>query len=120
MPVILNDALGIAQFLAKVRGEQAVPYLLAIETLTLDNWKAAKSELQLSQGHTTKEGYINAIVTHFVNTSNVENHYVVGNLGILPGLQPSALELITYTAGTLHAVTRVANHIVVDQNKPLQ
>ena len=38
----VNDALGLAQFLVQHRGEEATLYLLAIEGISIDKWRAAK------------------------------------------------------------------------------
>ena len=88
MPDIVSDVLGIAQFLTKSRGEEAISYLLAIERLTLENWKEGKELLPLpgaqQRNRTTKEGYIKDIVSYFVDTPT-ETRYLVADLAICPG-----------------------------------
>ena len=119
MPDIVCDALGIAQFLTKSRGEEAINYLLAIERLTFENWKEGKELLPLppaqQRNRHTKEGYIKDIVTYFIDNPT-ENRYLVADLAICPGFQPHALELISYSAGTLHAVKHLANNIANNSN----
>ena len=114
----VNNALGLAQYLTQHRGVEAVSYLLAIENLSLDDWKVAKEKLaaavQTNRHH--KEGHIKDIVNCFVNNV-INTRYLVENLALVPGFQPKALELVSYTAGTLCAVRHFADRIVAQSDK---
>ena len=115
---VVNDALGLAQFLTKHRGEEAVEYLLAIENLKFLEWKEAKELLPIDNkiNRQTKEGHIRDIVSCFVN-NDIEKRYLVANLALCPGFQLEALQLISYTAGTFYAVKKVADKIVKHSEK---
>ena len=80
MPDVVNDALGLAQFLCQHKGEEAVSYLLAIEEITLIEWKLAKELLSEATqiNRQTKEGNIKDIVSVFVN-KDINTWYLVAN-----------------------------------------
>lgn len=101
----INDCLGIAQYVTAHLSEvDAVRYLLTISTLSYEDWRKAKELLPGTclTNKNTIEGNIKEIVAVFQNS--VETKYLVENLGILPGLQSPALQLISYTNATLWAV----------------
>ena len=72
--VVVNDALGLAQFLTKAKVEKAVGYVLGIDTLSFNDWKKAKEILPLpalqQKGRIFKEGCIKGVVTFFINTES--------------------------------------------------
>ena len=115
---VVNDPLGLAQFVTQHRGENAISYLLAIEGISIDEWKAAKALLAdvVQSNRHTKEGYIKDVVNCFIN-NDIETRYLVANLALCPGFQREALELATYSAGTLHAVKYIAKNIVANSEK---
>ena len=112
MTDVINDCLGISQFITQHLGEEATAYLLAIQDITSKDWKAAKALLlgSTQTNRLTKEGHIKDIVSYFVN-NDVPTRYLVANLSLCPGFQKSALELASYTAGTLYAVKHISNSI---------
>ena len=106
MPDVVNIALGLAQYITNcMNEEQAVSYLLAVESLTLQDWKGAKLLLPGADltNRQTREGTVKDIVNCFIN-ENIEDDYLVKDLSILPGLSRPALELISYNLATLYAI----------------
>ena len=102
----LNDALGVCQYITgQLDDNEAVRYLLSIESLSFDAWRRAKEILPGTciTNKTTIEGNIKEIISVFRN-ENVKVKYCVENLGILPGLQAESLQLMNYCSSTLHAV----------------
>ena len=103
---VVNDALGIAQYICGcMNEEQAVVYLLAIERLTLQDWKTAKLLLENADptNRQTREGTLKDIVNYFQNIA-VEEEYLVKDLSILPGLSKPALELVSFNQSMLYAI----------------
>ena len=110
---VVNDALGLAQYITQhLDQEEATLYLVAIEGLSVADWKKAKENLPevVSSNRQTKEATIKDIVSVF-SSKSVTTRYLIANLGLLPGLQPAALALASYTASTLRAVKCVAEGI---------
>ena len=102
----LNDALGISQFItSQLDDNDAVRYLLSIESLNFDAWRRAKEILPGTcvTNKNTIEGNIKEIITVFRN-ENVKVKYCIENLSILPGLQAESLQLMNYCSSTLHAL----------------
>lgn len=109
-PIVLNDALGITQYISGHLGvEEATTYLLAIEELSLEIWRSANRALPIpgTTERRTKEAYIKEILTIFTN-HEIKVKYVIGNLSICPGLSPAALQLASYVQSQAYAVRRVA------------
>lgn len=106
---IVNDALGLAQFLCQNLNEnQAVVYLQAIDGLSKDNWKEAKTFLDTvdKTARHTKEGNIRDIVQVFKNT-DITDRFVVANLSLVPGFQTACLELYSYVQSSVQALQTV-------------
>ena len=111
MVVVINDALGITQFITQTLGiDEATTYLIAIEDLTIDDWRTAAKVLPLpgSSDRRTKEAFVKAIVTVFINT-DIAEQYVVGNLAILPGLNAECVKLGSYMLSQTWALKRLNN-----------
>ena len=64
MTDVINDCLGISQFITQHLGEEATAYLLAIQDITSKDWKVAKALLlgSIQTNRLTKEGHIKDIV----------------------------------------------------------
>ena len=85
MPDVVNDCLGLAQYLTQHLGREATDYLLTIP-LSTDEWKEAKGILlqqaapksKLPSRH-TKEGAIRDCVEIFVD-SQPTDRFLVANL----------------------------------------
>ena len=110
-----NDCLGLCQYITKqLDDSEALRFLLTVDTLTFDDWKLAKELLPGTcvTNKTTIEGNIKEVISVFRN-SKVDANYCVYNLGILPGMQPSSLQLMSFTSSTLFAV----KHSVVAAEK---
>ena len=106
MTEVVDNGLGLTQYIcANMNEEQALNYLLAVEPLTLQDWKASRALLPDANttNRQTKEKCIEDIIYVFKNTS-VDTTYLVRNLAILPGLSPTAIQLISYSQANLYAV----------------
>ena len=102
----LNDALGLCQYITQhLDDNEAVRYLLSIESLNFEAWRRAKDILPGTcvTNRNTIEGNIKEIISVFRN-EEVKVKYCIENLGILPGLQIESLQLMNYTSSTLRAV----------------
>lgn len=110
-----NDCLGLAQFLTQsLSADEAVFYLLSIDGLKLNDWKAAKLLLPHTStlpNRTTLELTIKDIVVAF-KSFDIETSYLVKNLALLPGFQPESLALTSYISSSMWAVKRVSNSVV--------
>ena len=103
---VVNDCLGISQYVSgSMNEDQAISYLLAIEKLTLQDWKTAKLLLAKAEptNRQTREATVRDVVNYFKNEL-VEEEYLVKDLSILPGLSKQALELISFNLSTLYAI----------------
>ena len=63
---VVNDVLALTQFITNSRSEeQSIAFLLAIETLSIDNWRTAKKDLGITDvtNHRTKEAFIKEVVS---------------------------------------------------------
>ena len=97
-PDIVNDALGISQFICKHLSEsQAVSYLLTIPELTLEHWIEAKTHLPTvnKTNRRTREGNISDIVEVFLNDV-VEIRFLIANLTLCPGWNPEFLHQVFF------------------------
>ena len=106
MPHVVNNALGLAQYITScMNEEQALSYLLAVEPLTLQGWKTSRALLTDANitNRQTKEKFIEDIIYVFKNTPP-EDDYLVKDLSILPGLSRFALQLISYSNANLYAI----------------
>lgn len=106
MPDVVNNALGLAQFISSGRSEEfAVAYLQSIEGLSITDWREAKAILTTADqtNRRTKEATIADIVYTLKNES-IQTNYLVRDLSLCPGLSKGALELIEYSAATLFSV----------------
>ena len=106
MPDVVNNALGLAQYITScMNEEQALSYLLAVEPLTLQDWKTSRALLTDANitNRQTKEKFIEDIIYVFKNTPP-EDDYLVKDLSILPGLSRFALQLISYSNANLYAI----------------
>ena len=104
--VQVNDCLGLCQYVTKhLEDQQAVRYLLSVESLTYEDWRRAKDTLPGTcvTNKTTIEGNIKEIITVLYN-QEIKTRYLVGNLGILPGLNEESLRLMSFVNSTLEAV----------------
>ena len=102
----VNDCLGLCQHVTKhLDDQQAIRYLLSVETLTFEHWRRAKEILPGTcvTNKTTIEGNIKEIICIFRN-QEVKTKYLVENLGILPGLNVQSLQLMSFVNSTLDAV----------------
>ena len=114
MPDVVNDCLGLTQYLTQQLGREATDYLLTFASLSAEDWKVAKSLLLEAVGlpnRSTKEATICDCVEIFVD-SKPKDKYLVGNLGLLPGLQPESLKLIDHTVKTLYAVKYTTDSVL--------
>ena len=117
MPDVVNDALAISQHVVQHLGQSAIQYLLAIEQLTIEHWRNAYYLIDAgTQNRTTKEAFIKDIVTYFVNT-DTDISYCIKTLSLLPGFQPEALQLYSYTASSLYAVQQATSQAAAVQRK---
>lgn len=110
---VVNDALGLAQFITQHMNEaRAVAYLASIDALTLEHWRFAKS--LVSQADKTKrhskENSIKDIVVVFQN-NDIETKYLVGNLSLCAGFQSEFLKLANYTASSVEAAKAISLRI---------
>ena len=116
MPDVVNNCLGLTQYLTQHLGSEATSYLLCIEELSTDEWKSAKSILTNAAGigglpnRLTKEATIKDCVDIFVDNA-IDYRYLVADLSLCPGFQPCALNLVSHTARTLFAVQRTTDSI---------
>lgn len=111
MVVVVNDALGLCQFITQTLGiDEATNYLVAIESLSIDDWRKAAKVLPLpgTSDRRTKEAFIKALVTVFINSPPTDNQYLVGNLAVCPGFNPECIKLASYVISQTWAV----NHLV--------
>ena len=117
MPDIVNDCLGIAQFITNGRSEQqATAYLQTIEGLSIEDWRSCKSLLpgvDRTNRH-TKESHIRDVVTYLKN-EDIDDHFCVRDLSLFPGFQKSALELVDYLSATLYSVQRTIASFSIQQ-----
>ena len=116
MPDVINDCLGLAQFITNGRSEQlAIAYLQSIEGLSIEDWRACKTLLPGVDrtNRTTKESHIRDVVTYLKN-EDIQDTFLVRDLSLCPGFQKSALELVDYMAGTLfsvqHTIANLSGH----------
>ena len=113
---VVNDALGLAQFITKSLNEtEAVQFLCSIQSIALEEWKSAKlllpEAVEVSgRTRTTKEATVKDICSAFYN-ENITTRFLVANLSLVPGFQAEAIQLASYTAQTLHAVKIIASNI---------
>ena len=110
---VVNTALGLAQYITGALNEvQAVSYLLAVESLTLEHWSTSKLLLPgvSETNRRSKEKTIEDIVHVLKNNVDGIPTYLVGDLSVLPGLSPSAIELVTYSAASMHAVSTLVKN----------
>ena len=117
MPDVVNDALALAQFITNGRTEeQAVSFLLALEAVNIDSWRAAKRELGIDDttNHRTKEQFIKQIVCHMKNEV-VDETYCLKNLALLPGCSKEAIELVFYSCATVYSVKKISADIIAQQ-----
>ena len=101
--VQIDDCLGLCQYVTKhLEDQQAIRYLLSVETLTYEDWRRAKELLPGTcvTNKTTIEGNIKEIITVLYN-QEIKTRYLVGNLGILPGLNEESLRLMSFVNSTL-------------------
>ena len=114
MPDVVNDCLGLTQYLTQQLGREATDHLLTFVSLSIEQWKEAKSLLPQAIGtpnRSTKEATIRDCVEIFVD-SKPEDEYLIRNLGLLPGLQPESLALIDHTVKTLYAVKQATASVL--------
>ena len=114
MPNVINDCLGLTQYLTQHLGREATDYLLTFASLSAETWKEAKGLLPGAFGtpnRSTKEATIRDCVEIFVD-SMPEDTYLVSNLGLLPGLQPESLKFIDNTVKTLFAVKHTTDRVL--------
>ena len=100
----VNDCLGITQFVTGfLEEDQAVLYLLGIETLSLDDWLHARTLISSNTKITkrqSKDLAIRDLVKYFINEECAAK-YLVANLAILPGMQTSS---VSYIVATIQAI----------------
>ena len=116
---IVNDTLALAQFITNGRSEEfSVTYLLALERLSIDDWRAAKRELAIddSTNHRTKEQFIKLIVSHFKN-EDVDVAYCLRDLSLAPGFSNEAIELVSYNTATIHCIKSISSAIQSNTSK---
>ena len=107
---VVNDALAIAQHITQyLEDNEAVNYLLAIEQLSLDDWKTCKTHLEgvNKSNRTWKEGHIRDVVELFRN-GDVKKRFLLRNLSLCPGFSRPAVELCSFQASTLYAVAHIS------------
>lgn len=119
MPDVVNDALALTYYLRQhLSIDETVQYLLAIERLTIEHWRAARDAfLGVGNNRTTKESYCKDIATAFSNYTG-DTRFLFADLSLLPGLQKEALELVSYMCSSLHAVKSVSSNIR-ERNTPV-
>ena len=106
MPDVVNNALGLAQYICCGRSEDfAVAYLQSIERLSHVDWKEAKSLLVAADqtNRRTKEATI-ADIVYTLKNEPVTTDYLVKDLSLCPGLSKEALELVDFSVATLFSV----------------
>ena len=116
--VVVNNALGLTQYLTKYLEEpQAVSYLLAIQGLDIEDWRAAKDLLPgaVTTNRQWKEGHIKDCVTVFCNKV-VNTAYVVSDLSLIPGFDRSNLHLATYIAAAAQGVKTISSRMIEHQS----
>ena len=112
--VKVNNALALTQHITQtLEPDAATCYLLAVEALSIDDWREAR-DLLISTDHNsrnrqTKEAFIKDIVNAF-GSQVVDTKYLIGDLSILPGLSRSAVELASYTSSIVYAVKQITRH----------
>lgn len=116
LKVIVNDCLGLAQFLTQHLDEKlAVRYLCSITELSLEQWKESKRYLHGvdTTNRQTVEHNVRDIVRVFYNPvpENLEVEYLVRNLGLCPGFQSYALNFASYTQSSLVGAKDVASRL---------
>lgn len=126
MTDVINDALGLAQFLTGHLGADATQYLVGVTEIGTDEWKIAKEVLSTecprlkSINRTTKELTIKDIVTAFIE-SDIENAYIVRNLSLCPGFSAEAIELTkSYISSSLYAIKHVATTIIENSKSEVE
>ena len=105
MPYEVNNCLGITQFVTGFLNEdQAVLYLLGIDSLSLEEWLSAKTVIPAvnQTKRQSKETAIRDLAKYFINDGK-EVTYVVENLAILPGLQVKSVSYIVATIESINA-----------------
>ena len=119
MPDVVNDALGMAQFVTTHLSEnKAVSYLLAIEGISFEQWKTAKDLLPNADrtARQTKEKTIKDIVQVF-QSEETNIRYWIDNYTLIPGFQIQALELASFAAASLYSVSTVSSRIIEEAQK---
>ena len=107
----VNNALALTQHITQtLEADEAICYLLAVEALSIDDWREARDLLLATdlnnRNRTTKEAFIKDIV-HVFRSQVVDTKYLVGDLSILPGLSRTAVELASYTNSIVYAVKQI-------------
>ena len=111
MTEVINDALGLTQYLTKhLEENQAVSYLLAIQGLDIEACRSAKELLPgvVNTNRQWKEGHIKDCVNVFCNTE-VKTTFLVRNLSLIPGFDRTNLHLATFIAAAARAWCRNDN-----------
>ena len=112
---IVNDALAITQHVTQFLEDQdAVSYLLAIEKLSIDDWKSCKVHLEVEgvcpSNRTWKEGHIQDVVDVF-RRGEVKTTFLLRDLSLCPGFDKLAFEFAaSFHASTLYSVSHIAKH----------
>ena len=110
---IVSDPLAIAQHVTKYLEESsAVQYLLAIERLDLESWKAAKDDLPgvNRANRQWKEGHIRDIVNVFCN-QEVNISFLLRDLALLPGCDRNSIELASFISSAMYSVQTISTSI---------
>ena len=117
--LVLNNALGLAQYITSNQSEtDANRFLLTVDTLSFTDWKRAKELLPgtCATNKSTIEGNIREILNVMYNNPPANTKYIVGDLSILPGLSISALQLVSFSTASLCAV----KHTIVQVERQVQ
>ena len=118
MTEVVNDALGLTQYLTKHLEEpQAVSYLQAIQGLDIEAWRSAKELLPGvdKTNRQLKEGHIKDIVNVFCNRE-VTTTYLVRDLSLCPGFDRQNLHLATYIAAAAQGVRSHSSRMIEHQS----
>ena len=110
---VVNNPLALAQHVTKFLDEnQAVSYLLAIESLGIESWKSAKDFLPgvNTVNRQWKEGHIRDIVQVFCN-QEVEKSFLLRDLSLLPGCDRYSIETASFIASSMYSVQTIAARI---------
>ena len=118
MTEVINDALGLTQYLTKhLEENQAVSYLLAIQGLDIEAWRSAKELLPgvVNTNRQWKEGHIKDCVNVFCNTE-VKTTFLVRNLSLIPGFDRTNLHLATFIAAAAQGVKTISSRMIEHQS----